>query len=143
MSRSTSPTPIEIRRSSLDDARDCPEPGRGAERAKEILSLFSRRRFLHASAAALGGALLPVPCLAEALGEGGSASAQQVSARISTADLGGVTLLQGAGCNVITMAGADGALMIDGGRAADAEALLAAVRSATGSSSVHTLINTH
>jgi glyoxylase-like metal-dependent hydrolase (beta-lactamase superfamily II) len=39
--------------------------------------------------------------------------------------------------------GTDGALMIDGGRAADAEALLAAVRSATGNSRIHTLINTH
>jgi cyclase len=36
-----------------------------------------------------------------------------------------------------------GALMIDGGLAANADALLAAVRSATGSSRVHTLINTH
>src|SRR5205823_15046722 len=127
-SRSTSPRPIEHRR---------------AERAKGILSPFSRRRFLHAGAAALGGALLPAPCLAEALGEAGSASAQQVSARISTADLGGTTLLQGAGCNVIATAGMDGALMIDGGRAANAEALLAAVRSATRSSRIHTLINTH
>jgi glyoxylase-like metal-dependent hydrolase (beta-lactamase superfamily II) len=33
--------------------------------------------------------------------------------------------------------------MIDGGRAADADALLAALRSATGASRVHTLINTH
>ena len=44
-------------------------------------------------------------------------------------DLGGVTLLQGAGCNVIAMPGPDGALMIDGGLAANADALLAAVRS--------------
>ena len=41
------------------------------------------------------------------------------------------------------MPGPDGALMIDGGRAANAEALLAAVKSATGTSRVHTLINTH
>ena len=33
--------------------------------------------------------------------------------------------------------------MIDGGLAANAEALLAAVRAATGSSRIHTLINTH
>jgi len=71
------------------------------------------------------------------------ASAGQSGARISTTDLGGATLLQGAGCNVIAMAGPDGALMIDGGRAANAEALLAAVRSATGSSHINTLINTH
>jgi cyclase len=36
-----------------------------------------------------------------------------------------------------------GALMIDGGLAANAEALLAAVRDATGTSRIHTLINTH
>ena len=40
-------------------------------------------------------------------------------------DLGGATLLQGAGCNVIAMPGPDGALMIDGGLAANADALLA------------------
>jgi cyclase len=93
----------------------------------------SRRRFLQVSAAAAGGALL----------DPYSASAQQLAPRISTTDLGGVTLLQGAGCNVIAVPGPDGALMIDGGLAANAEALLAAVRSATGSSRVHTLINTH
>jgi glyoxylase-like metal-dependent hydrolase (beta-lactamase superfamily II) len=81
----------------------------------------------------LGSALIPVR----------SASAQPIAPRISTTDLGGATLLQGAGCNVIAMPGADGALMIDGGRAANADALLAAVKSATGASRIHTLINTH
>ena len=69
--------------------------------------------------------------------------AQQAAPRISTTDLGGVTLLQGAGCNVIAMPGKDGALMIDGGLATNADALLAAVKSATGSPRIHTLINTH
>ena len=73
---------------------------------------------------------------------------QQVSARISTADLGGATLFQGASWNVVAMpgaavAGTGGALMIDGGSAAEADALLAAVRSATGTTRIHTLINTH
>jgi glyoxylase-like metal-dependent hydrolase (beta-lactamase superfamily II) len=72
-----------------------------------------------------------------------AASAQQLFPRISTTDLGGVTLLQGAGCNVIAMPGPEGALMIDGGLAANADALLAAVGSATRSSRIHTLINTH
>ena len=72
-----------------------------------------------------------------------SASARQISPRISTTDLGGVTLLQGAGCNVIAMAGTDGALMIDGGLAANADALLAAVRDVRRNGRVHTLINTH
>lgn len=94
---------------------------------------FSRRSFLHAGAAALGGTLVRAyPTFAQA-----------VAPRISTTDLGGATLLQGAGCNVIAVPGPDGALMIDGGLAANAEALIAAVRAATGNSRVHTLINTH
>jgi glyoxylase-like metal-dependent hydrolase (beta-lactamase superfamily II) len=63
--------------------------------------------------------------------------------RITTTDLGGATLFQGAGGNVIALAGPDGALMIDGGRAESAEALLTAVREATRTSRIHTLINTH
>jgi glyoxylase-like metal-dependent hydrolase (beta-lactamase superfamily II) len=67
----------------------------------------------------------------------------QTAPRLSATDLGGATLLQGAGGNVVAIPGPDGALMIDGGRAADADALLAAVRSATGSRRIHTLITTH
>ena len=92
---------------------------------------FSRRRFLNLGAAALGGALLP------------ASSAGQAGPRITTTDLGGATLLQGAGCNVVALPGPEGALMVDGGLAANADALLAAVRGATGSTRIHTLINTH
>jgi cyclase len=92
----------------------------------------SRRHFLQIGAAAAGGALLSP-----------SAFGGQTAARISTIDLGGATLFQGAGCNVIAMPGPDGALMIDGGLAANAEALLAAVMRGTGASRIHTLINTH
>ena len=93
----------------------------------------SRRRFISAAAAAIGGALLHASPI----------SAQQNTSRISITDLKGATLLQGAGCNVVAVPGQDGALMIDGGLAAHADALLAAVRSATGSNRIHTLINTH
>jgi glyoxylase-like metal-dependent hydrolase (beta-lactamase superfamily II) len=93
----------------------------------------SRRRFLQTGAAALGGVLLPAY----------SASARQTAPRITTTDLGGATLLQGAGCNVIALPGPEGALMIDGGLSANADALVAAVMKATGSSRVHTLVNTH
>ena len=41
------------------------------------------------------------------------------------------------------MHGEDGALMIDGGLAANADALLKAVKERTGNSRIHTLINTH
>src|SRR5207248_3727195 len=71
------------------------------------------------------------------------APAAQTSPRISATDLGDLKLLQGAGCNVVAMRGEDGALMIDGGLRANADALLLAVREATGNSRIHTLINTH
>ena len=90
----------------------------------------SRRQFLYSGAAALGTALLPPP-----------ASAQ--TGRITTTDLGGARLFQGAGCNVIAVTGLEGVLMIDGGLAAHADALLAAVREATKTSRIHMLINTH
>jgi glyoxylase-like metal-dependent hydrolase (beta-lactamase superfamily II) len=90
----------------------------------------NRRHFLYAGAASLGGAVLH-PAFAWAQG------------RISTTDLGGAALFQGAGCNVIALPGPDGALMIDGGLAANADALLAAVKTATGTSRINTLINTH
>jgi cyclase len=100
----------------------------------------SRRGFLHVGAAAIGGALLPVvaPRFSRTLH-----AAAQGAVRISTTDLGGATLLQGAGCNVVAIPGGEGAMMIDGGRAANADALLAAVKTATGTSRIHTLINTH
>src|SRR5262249_6207817 len=91
------------------------------------------RSFLKATgAASLSGAFF------RAYGAGAS----QTSLRISVTDLGGLTLLQGAGCNVIAMRGEDGALMIDGGIAANADALLKAVKQRTGNTRVHTLINT-
>jgi len=90
----------------------------------------SRRHFLKVGAAAGGWAVL-CPSLAWA------------QARISTTDLGGATLLQGAGCNVVALPGPDGALMIDGGLAANADALLAPVKSATRANRINTLINTH
>lgn len=65
------------------------------------------------------------------------------AASITASDVNGVTLLQGAGCNVIAMPGVDGALMIDGGLAANADALLRSVLEVTGNSRVATLINTH
>ena len=44
---------------------------------------------------------------------------------------------------MVALRGSDGALMIDGGLAANADALLRAVYAATGASRVQTLINTH
>src|SRR5580765_2548936 len=89
----------------------------------------SRRRFLQVGAAALGSALIRTTSFAQA--------------KISTTDLGGATLFQGAGCNVVAIPGPDGALMIDGGLAANADALIAAVKTATRTTRINTLINTH
>ena len=152
MSRPTSPRPTEFghvgraatnanNAKTLSISQGDSHDGQRAEGAHGC----SRRRFLRSgSAAALGTALgsralIPVY----------SASARQVAPRITTTALGGVTLLQGAGCNVLAMPGeaaagqAGGALMIDGGLAANADALLAAVREATRSTRIDTLINTH
>jgi len=101
---------------------------------------FTRRRFLNvgvglaqaAGTAALGSALWPL-----------TGRSQQAAANITAMDLGGLTLLQGAGCNVVAMPGDDGALMIDGGLAANADALLQAVYAATGNDRIGMLINTH
>jgi cyclase len=95
----------------------------------------SRRRILQLGAAAVGGALL--------VRGGRLHAAQQAASRITTTDLGGATLFQGAGCNVVAIPGPNGALLIDGGLAANAEALLAAVKSVTSNARVDTLINTH
>ena len=94
--------------------------------------MLSRRLFLGAGAATLGSAL----CSART-------ARSQAAPNITATDLDGLWLLQGAGCNVLAMPGDDGALLIDGGLAANADALLRAVYAATGSSRVHTLINTH
>jgi len=97
---------------------------------RSTADLSSRRRFLQLGAAAFGGAvLLPEFTWAQS--------------RISTTDLGGATLLQGAGCNVVALPGPDGALMIDGGLSVNADALLAAVKNATRTTRINTLINTH
>jgi glyoxylase-like metal-dependent hydrolase (beta-lactamase superfamily II) len=103
-----------------------------------------RRIFLQTGAAAIVGAGFDMGAGLDVwavFSRPADAAAQ--SAAITTIDLGGATLLQGAGANVIAIPGPEGALMIDGGLAANADALLAAVRTATGATRIHTLINTH
>jgi glyoxylase-like metal-dependent hydrolase (beta-lactamase superfamily II) len=102
-------------------------------------SSFSRRRFLTVSAVSLGGAMVRTA--------GGYAMPVQqrgAAARIAVTDLGGgLFVFQGAGCNVVAMRGEEGALMIDGGLAANADALLRTVKERTSNNRIHTLINTH
>jgi cyclase len=66
------------------------------------------------------------------------------SAAISSTTLApGITLLDGAGCNVIAVKGPAGSLLIDGGYARHSKQLLRAAARATGNAKVATLINTH
>ena len=93
--------------------------------------MLSRRRFIGAGAATLG-ALFP------------ALSARSQTGAVTTTNLGGgLFLLAGAGCNVLALRGEEGALMVDGGLAANADALVRAVHAATGTSKIATLINTH
>jgi glyoxylase-like metal-dependent hydrolase (beta-lactamase superfamily II) len=87
----------------------------------------------------LSAALLP-PLRASAQGP---SSSQGGASNITTTDLGGIALLRVAGCNVLAMHGENGALMVDGGPAVSAEALLRAVFAATGNDRVQMLIDTH
>ncbi len=82
----------------------------------------------------LGGALLPRLAL----------RAQDAAPAIATTKLGGgLVLLQVASCNVLALHGDKGALLVDGGPAATADALVRAALAATGNDRVDTLIDTH
>ena len=91
--------------------------------------LINRRLLLRTSAPALAAALLPAHALAQA--------------NIAVKDVNGLTVFSGAGCNVVALAGPDGALLVDGGLAANSAALLQAVSGALKTTRVNTLINTH
>ena len=105
------------------------------------MSLLSRRRFVNGGLNALGAA-----CASSALApiEAFASSAVDItSTALTSKDMGALTLLQGAGCNVVALPGPEGALMIDGGLGAHSKALLEAMKRATGARRVATLINTH
>jgi cyclase len=112
------------------------------------MSLLSRRRLLSGGFEVLGvafttGALAPLSVLAPARPALAAGAAAITTTQLTPKERGGLTLLQGAGCNVVVMQGPDGALLVDGGLAANFNALLKAVGQATGSTRVSTLINTH
>jgi glyoxylase-like metal-dependent hydrolase (beta-lactamase superfamily II) len=109
--------------------------------APSVADRLSRRGFLRAGSQAIRVA--GAAALAGGLMRAYPAGRAQVSPTISAIDLGGLTLLEGAGCNVIAMRGEDGALMVDGGLAVHSDRLLRAVTEVTGNAGVHTLINTH
>jgi glyoxylase-like metal-dependent hydrolase (beta-lactamase superfamily II) len=93
------------------------------------------RRFLLAAAPAFAAATL--------LPESAFAQKKARPAEISVKDVNGLTVFDAGGCNVIGLAGPDGALLVDGGRAADAAVLMAAVSRDLKTRRVATLINTH
>jgi cyclase len=95
----------------------------------------TRRRFLGSGLRALGAAALGGTARS-VLGSG----KEQLTATELTS---GVTLLAGAGGNVIAVHGPEGSLLVDGGYAAHSKALLRAVSHATTDHRVNTLINTH
>jgi glyoxylase-like metal-dependent hydrolase (beta-lactamase superfamily II) len=102
---------------------------------------MQRRQLLHAGALSVGAALL---VRFGARGQQPAPDSQNSAADIPAADLGGgLRLLRAPGCNVLALRGDGGALMVDGGPAASADALLRAVYAATGNDRVHTLVNTH
>jgi glyoxylase-like metal-dependent hydrolase (beta-lactamase superfamily II) len=121
---------------------------------------ISRRYFLRDSAQAVGAAsLLGTAALtgcaattpstrdqagAPASKPAGKPAVRSVAARdLRMMDVAGLTVIQGAGCNVIALGGPDGALMIDGGLAANSAVLLQALHGAVKTTRVNTLINTH
>jgi cyclase len=103
---------------------------------------ISRRLFLRSGAQALSAASLlgAVPGLAAAT----DAHRNSVSAHdISVKDVSGLAVFAGSGCNVVGLAGPDGALLVDGGLAVNSAVLLKAVAENLKTRRVQTLINTH
>src|SRR5688572_20480828 len=121
----------------------------------------SRRFFLRDSAQAIGAvSLLGTTALTGCATTGSSSNAAANTAasksqavkqairsvaasELKVRDVAGLAMIQGAGCNVVALGGPDGALMIDGGLAANSAVLLQVLHGAVKTSRVNTLINTH
>src|SRR5689334_24227672 len=100
------------------------------------MNSVSRRGFLQVAAATSAGAL----CASHF----DPAWAKEARASLAAAEVApGISLITGAGGNVIVMGGADGALLVDGGNAAQSAALLKLALRTAGASKVNTLFNTH
>jgi cyclase len=103
---------------------------------------ISRRLFLRHGAQALSAAsvLAAMPKLAAAADK----DAKSVSAHdITVKDVNGLAVFAGAGCNVVGLAGPEGALLVDGGLAVNSAVLLKAIAENLKTKRVQTLINTH
>jgi len=103
-------------------------------------TLASRRQFLGAGTRLAVAASLSVGTL----GAFTRAAQATMAPEIKPIELApGFTLLDGAGCNVLALKGAQGSLLVDGGYARNARTLLAAAAKATGNRKVARLFNTH
>ncbi|HTB66366.1 MAG TPA: MBL fold metallo-hydrolase [Steroidobacteraceae bacterium] len=103
---------------------------------------ISRRLFLRSGAQALSAVSLlgAVPRLSGAA----DPDLKSVSARdITVKDVSGLAVFAGSGCNVVALAGPDGALLVDGGLAVNSAVLLKSVADNLKTRRVQTLINTH
>jgi glyoxylase-like metal-dependent hydrolase (beta-lactamase superfamily II) len=103
---------------------------------------ISRRLFLRSGARALSAAslLAAMPRLATAADR----DQKGITAHdISVQDVNGLAVFAGAGCNVVGLAGPDGALLVDGGVAVNSTVLLKAIADNLKTRRVQTLINTH
>jgi glyoxylase-like metal-dependent hydrolase (beta-lactamase superfamily II) len=95
--------------------------------------MFSRRGFLGAATASAGALLAGIPL-----------AAREAKAKLATQALGGrLTLITGAGANVVALGSDQGAMLFDGGRRANAKALLKLALEASSTKKVHTLVNSH
>jgi cyclase len=109
---------------------------------------INRRFLLRSAAPALAAAALHP---ASAFAQKKAPAQDQAKAKTKAApahdvvvkDVNGLTVFSVGGCNVVSLAGAGGALVVDGGRAVDAAMLLKAMSGALKSSRVAHLINTH
>jgi cyclase len=98
---------------------------------------FTRRGFLQVAAATSAGAALAAHSLDTAWAGGKKVSLQVVPLN------GGLSLVTGAGGNVVVMGSPEGALLVDGGNADHSAALLKLALKLSGAKRVHTLFNTH
>lgn len=121
---------------------------------------ISRRSFLRGSAqmtlaAPLLGAAVPLIGNAQTLGDSPPVGKDfslitrpfvgtKIAAKdITQQEVGGLALFSGAGCNVVALAGPEGALVVDGGQAVNAAVLQKALHGRLGTRRIQTLVNTH
>jgi glyoxylase-like metal-dependent hydrolase (beta-lactamase superfamily II) len=101
------------------------------------MKAHDRRTFLHAALGSAAAASLaqwaPPPVFARE--KATPLAATKLNDRVS--------VISGAGANVVAISGPDGALLVDGGREARSRELLKLALKETGAQRVHTLVNTH